>query len=363
MYEYRIYPSDTKEKTILNIFKICKEVYNEILGLNKKLMLTKKFDMNSIITDIKITDKKYFSQVHSQVLQNIADRLSKAFDNFFRRVSERNNGKKIKVGFPRFKSQITSITYPQSGFKFISGNKIHISKIGSVPIVLHRIPKGKIKTMTIKCRANKWFAVFSCEAESATAIHPSSEKAGIDVGLKEFAVLSDGNSIVNQRFFVKSQRKLRMLQRRLSRKLKGSRNRVKAKLKVARCHLRIADQRRDFLHKISRKIANKYSFIGVESLNIANMLKNHDLAKHISDASWGNFIKMLSYKAVTCGGQVVKSPRTKGSSHRCSKCGFYVEDIPLSKRKFVCPQCKLSLHRDLNASINHLNDTVGLTGI
>ena len=150
-----------------------------------------------------------------------------------------------------------------------------------------------------------------------------------------------------------------MLQRRLSRKKKGSKNRRKARFKVAKQHIKVANQRSDFLHKLSRNLAFKYSTIAIEDLNIKGMLKNHWLAKSITDASWNSFIRMLSYKEVKFGGQVLKNPRTRGSSHRCSNCGFVVENMPLSKRKFSCPKCFVVLHRDLNASINHLNDTVG----
>jgi len=229
---------------------------------------------------------------------------------------------------------------------------------------LHRIPKGKIKTLTIKQnKINQWFAIFSCEIPDVTVKHPSKEKIGIDVGLENFATLSNGGVIGNPRFLVKSEERLKLLHRRVSRKKKGSANRRKAIFKLAKQHLRVSNQRTDFLHKQSRILAMKYSTIAVEELNINNMLKTHWLAKGISDASWNQFIQMLSYKEVTLGGQVLKNPRTRGSSHRCSKCGFYLEDMPLCKRTFTCPNCLNVCHRDLNASINHIKDTVGLTEI
>lgn len=348
-YKYRIYPGKKQQKRFLNQFKICKEVYNTLLAESKKLFVTKQFDLNSLVMDIKLTCPGYYYQVNAQVLQNVSDRLSKAFDNFFRRVKEKNG----KAGYPRFKSRIKSITYPQSGFKFKSNKRLYASKIGNIPIVLHRIPKGKIKTMTIKVnKAEQWFAVFCCEVETPTIKHKSSKSVGIDVGLESFATLSNGEHITNPRFLIKAEKRLKLLQRRLSRKKKGSANRKKARFTLARQHLRVANQRTDFLHKLSHKITQSYSFIVVEDLNINGMMKNHHLAKSISDVKWGGFIQMLDYKAVASGGQSVEvNPR--GTSCTCSKCGESV-DMPLSKRQFLCPKCGFACHRDLNAAINIL---------
>jgi len=175
--------------------------------------------------------------------------------------------------------------------------------------------------------------------------------------------LSNGEVIANPRYLVRAEDKLKLLQRRISRKVKGSNNRRKARFRLARYHLKVSNIRADWLHKLSRSLTLRYSIITVEELNIKSMLQTHWLAKSISDASWGMFINMLSYKAVMGGGQFIESQKTRGSSHRCSKCGFYVEDMPLSRRIFKCPKCLNVCHRDLNASNNHINDTVGLTGI
>ena len=363
MYKYRIYPSRKQKVRLLNQFKVCKEIYNILLSESKELMITKKFDFNSLIKDIKITCPKYYSQAHSQILQNVSDRLHKSFDNFFRRVKEKKSGKKIKAGYPRFKSSIHSITYPQSGFKFVSDKRMYCSKIGNIPFILHRIPKGKIKTMTIKVnKADQWFAVFSSEVETQEIKHSSKEKVGIDVGLENFATLSNGKTISNPRFLIKSEKRLKLLQRRLSRKKKGSKNRVKARFRVAKQHIKVSNQRADFLHKLSRSLAFKYSVIAVEELNINEMMKNHIFAKSISDVAWGSFINMLSYKEFKFGGQLLKNPKTRGSSKRCSNCGEIV-DMPLSKRKFSCPNCGNVIHRDHNSALNHIKDTVGLTEI
>ena len=349
MFKYRIYPSDKQKTRLINSFKICKEVYNKLLSLNKTLLVTNKFDFDSLVMDLKCCDPE-IKEVHSQVLQNVSDRLHKSFDNFFRRVKENAKEK----GYPRFKRRINSITYPQSGFKFVNERKLYVSKIGNIPIILHRVPKGKIKTMTIKVnRANQWFAVFSCELENIGKSHSFPQNSiGIDVGLENFATLSDGEIINNPRYLIRSEKKIKLLQRRLSRKKKGSSNRRKANFRLAKQHLKVTNQRTDFLHKLSKSIVSKYSFIAVENLNVNEMVHNHWLAKSINDVSWNRFIQMLSYKEVILGGQLVKvNPRN--TSKTCSKCGTII-NMPLSKRNFLCPNCGFACHRDLNASLNIL---------
>jgi len=330
-----------------------------MLDLNKKLWITNKFELNSLLLDIKLTCPTYFIQVHSQALQNVSDRLSKAFNNFFRKVKEQNTGKKVKAGFPRFKSKVRSITYPQSGFKFLKNRRLKVSKIGSMPIVFHRPPKGTIKTMTIKQNpAGQWFALFSCEQPDVQTKHPSTEHIGIDVGIESFAVLSNGESILNPKYLVRSAQKLRKLQKAVSRKVKGSANRRKAIHHLAVGHLKVLNQRTDFLHKISHRLTLQYNKISFEKLTIKNMVKNHNFAKSISDASWGTFVQFLSYKAVKCGGQViVVNPRN--TSKTCSNCKTIIE-MPLSKRQFCCPSCGFTRHRDLNAALNIRNGMGGL---
>jgi len=303
----------------------------------------RKFDYDKML-------KGQFKMVYSQVAQNVSDRVHKAFSNFFRRVKD---PKEKRKGFPRFKSRVNSITFPQSGFKFVSNKRLFASKIGNIPIVLHRVPKGKNKTLTIKQnKAGQWFATFACEVDIPAVKHSSTDKIGLDVGLESYAVLSNGEFIDNPRHLVQSERRLKLLQRRLSRKKKGSSNRRKARFRLAKQHIKVVNQRNDFMHKLSHRIAKSYSFIAIENLNVKGMLNNHWLAKSISDASWSNFIKCLEYKAVTSGSKLVKV-NPKNTSKICSKCGTIV-DIPLSKREFLCPNCGFACHRDLNASINIL---------
>ena len=355
MYKYRLYPSYKQGIRLINSLKICKTIYNELLETSintykESGRTLRKFDYNNLIKG------KYL--IHSQAAQNVSDRVHKSFSNFFRRVKDKSCKKK---GFPRFKSSIRSITYPQSGFKFMNERKLKVSKVGNLPIILHRAPKGKIKTMTIKRnKANQWFAVFSCELPDIKIIHPSKDKIGIDVGIENFAALSDGTKIENPRYLIKSEKRLSRLCRRMSKRKKGSKNRFKARIRIARQYNRISNQRLDFLHKLSNTLANKYSSIAVENLVIRNMVKNHHLAKHINDASWNSFMQMLSYKAIRSGGQLIKvNPRN--TSKACSNCGTIIE-MSLSKRKFRCSHCGFVCHRDLNASIN-IHDRAGLARI
>ncbi len=274
-YKHRLYPNKRQQVALLHNFIACKTMYNALLSKNKETMEPDRKSLYLQVKRIKGLFPEY-ARVHSQVLQNVADRLHKSFMNFFRRLKEKRLGKHAKLGYPRFKRKVMSITYPQSGFKLV-GNRIFVSRIGSIPIILHRIPKGKIKTMTIKQnRASQWFAVFACEADIPAARHLHKDKTvGIDVGLTNFATLSDGRSIPNPRNLSNAEKKLKKLQRRLSRKKKGSANRRKAICKLARQHNKVANRRLYFLHKLSKSLALQYGTIAVESLNIRSMVQNH----------------------------------------------------------------------------------------
>lgn len=358
MYNYRIYPFKNQQRILHRQLDLACGMYNNLLDIKQerwkeaKQNLTKN-DLNNIILELK-SEYPRFKDMHSQVLQNVSDRLSKAFDNFFRRVKEKNAGKRIKVGYPRFKKPVKykSITYPQSGFHFVSDKKLHISNIGDIPIVLSRTPKGKLKAMIVKLKNGKWYVCFSCILEQKIPKHPYKDKEiGIDMGLTKFAHLSDDTIIKNERFFKQKEKRIRRLQRRLSKKKKGSRNRYRAQLLLAIGHEKIADRRHDFQHKASKYIADMYGQIGVEGLNINGMLKNHHLAKHIADAGWGGFLQKTCYKAVSAGGMFVVGDPFAPSTQQCSSCGAYIKK-QLNERIHNCPVCGLKIDRDLNASIN-----------
>jgi len=329
----------------------CCYVYNKLL--ERKINVYQEDQTNISQFDLNKIIKEFDVPIHSQVKQNISKRISEAFNNFFRRVKE----KKGKAGFPRFKNinRYKSITYPQAGsynggVKFISNKKLYVSKIGKIKIVLHREIKGKIKTLTIKRNADKWYAIFSCEGVIIDKIKPIEKRIGIDVGIEDFATLSNGEVIENPQFFRNSEKKLVKLQRRLSKKKKGSNNRKKAILKVARQHEKIFNQRNDFLHNQTTKIVRRFKTIAVEKLNIKGMIKNRYLAKSIADASWGSFIQILTYKVENTGGKVEKvNPRY--TSQTCSNCG-HRQKMPLNKRIFKCKECDFEIGRDVNSAIN-----------
>jgi len=361
-FKYRMYPSRTAEKTMLETLEICRKTYNELLEISKETYqntgktLT-QFDMNRCI---KYLNSHTYS-VRSNVLQNVSDRLYKGFKNFFRRMKKRSEGKRIKVGYPRFrkKGSVKSFTYPQVGYR-LDNHILYLSKIGRVNLRIGRKQnriKGKVKTLTIKrVPSGKWFAIFACEIEVKVKGNSNKKRVGIDVGLENFATLSDGTIIENHRFFMKSERKLKILSRRLSRKERGSNRRNKARFKLVRMHEKISNQRFDFLHKTTKMLVNKFGYIAVEDLNIKGMVRHPYLAKHINDASWNYFIQMLGYKAESAGGRVVKV-NPNGTSQICSQCGNRVPKT-LAVRWHRCTACGLQINRDLNSAKKIFKDSI-----
>lgn len=352
MFEYRLYPDKAQSKALEEQLEICRTIYNRLLNYCKHQYKEKgktpsQYELNNHLVSLKRL-RPELSSVYSQVLQNISKRIKDAYNIFFAR---REAG--LKAGLPRFKKhrRYRSITYPQSGFKVEDG-KLHLSKIGDIRIRLHRPLEGQVKTLTVKrYPSGKWYACFSCIVESQPKKKPFND-VGVDLGLNSFAVLSDGTSIENPRPYRKSEKRLVRLQRSLSRKERGSRNWVKAKVKVARLHEGIQNRRNDFLHKASRNIADAYETVYTEDLKVSNMVKNHSLAKSISDAGWGRFIGMIAYKEEESGGRLIEvDPRY--TTQMCSRCGEKVEKT-LSDRIHRCPRCGLVMDRDLNAALNIL---------
>ena len=366
MFEYRIYPSIKQINRLKRQFFLAKKLYNLLLLITQDQYRANgehmsAYDLNKAITRIKELDPE-FDDCHSQVLQNVSNRIGKAYSNFFRRLRERKKGKKVKVGFPRFKKYLKTVTYPQSGFKFVSDKLLYIGKVGNVPIKKHRPTVGKVKTMSVKwTRSDKWFVVLCCETpdppevptlleqtESQIERREFKNEVGIDLGLEKFLATSDNMIVENPRFLKQEGERLGKLQRRLSRKAKGSRNRRKARLKVACQHERIANQRKDFHWKVANELVERYDFIGVEDLHIKKMLKDHHLARQISDVGWGDFLRKLGHVAGSAGvPDVAVDPA--GSSQGCSRCHGYVPK-DLSVRVHSCPHCGLVLDRDVNSA-------------
>lgn len=296
--------------------------------------------------------------VYSKTLQYENYRL---FSNLRALSQLKKNGK--KVGRLRFKGKhwFKTFTYNQSGFKIIEHDirydTLHLSKIGDIPFIMHRNIQGKIKQLTIKhMPSGRWFVSVTAETMEKIKKTANSKKVGIDLGLNNLVYDSDGNKINHPRYMNRSLEKMKKEQRKLSRKKRRSNNRVNQRVKVARIHEKIVNQRDDFLHKLSRHYVDNYGFIACENLNIRNMVRNHYLARSIIDASWSRFTQMLEYKAERAGVRVVKvEPR--GTTQTCSHCGRIVHK-KLWNRIHEC-ECGLTIDRDYNSAINILNKALG----
>jgi putative transposase len=357
-YKFRVYPNKQQQAMLDLTLETCRHLYNTALADRKNTYeqegLSRSYEDQAAILTSEKKDNPYLKSVFSQVPQDVLRRLDKSFKAFFRRVKAGEN-----PGYPRFKGRgwYKSFTYPQSGFA-LEGSKLNLSKIGSIRIFKHREIEGKIKTCTIKKnRLGHWYATFVSEIEDIPQVEPKIT-FGVDVGLKSLVALSDGTTIQYPRYYVQSQAKLAVAQRNLSRKKKGSANRRKARLKVAKISQRIQYLRDGFLHKISRKLVDSADLIVFENLNISGMLKNHHLAKHIQDHAWGKLIQFTQSKAAKAG-KIVEQVDARYTSQKCSQCGIVVPKT-LAERNHACPNCGLELDRDLNASLNIR--TLGLRG-
>jgi len=305
------------------------------------------YNQSAELPEIKKVLQEY-KTVNAQVLQDVLRRLDKSYQNFFRRLKAGE-----KAGFPRFQSykRYNSFTYPQSGFS-LSGTHLQLSKIGNIKVKLHRPVEGKTKTCTIIRKNDKYYVCFSCEAEPQ-AIPLTYQDIGIDMGIKEFCITSDGELMPNPKNYRKSEDKLKKQQRAVSRKKKGSNRRKKAVAILANTHEHITNQRKDNAHKVANNLLNKYDTICREDLQINNMVKNHRLAKSISDAGWGIFFDILDTKAKQTLGKRVIKVDPKYTSQICSNCGQIVKKS-LSVRTHKC-ECGLEIDRDINAAINILH--------
>ena len=308
------------------------------------------YSQKASLTQLKV-DRPWYKEIHSQVLQEVPKKVEITFERWLKGDS---NGK--KSGRPRFKGvgQYKTFTYPQFKRHHFANNKITLSKIGEVKVIVHRpIPVGfDIKTVSVTKKADGYYVTLSLDDQTVPTIKPdfnSDNIVGIDVGLIDFYVASDGSRINAPKHLRKAERKLKSAQRRVDRRKKGSNRRKKAIKKLAIQHKKVADTRKDFHFKTARTLLDKYDIIAVEKLNIKGLVKTQ-LAKSINDAGWGQFIIILSNKAENAGLKVI-TVNPNGTSQECSNCGHKVKKR-LSQRMHNCPVCHTSLCRDLNAAIN-----------
>jgi putative transposase len=333
--------------------ELCRWTYNEVLAVRKKAYEQEGeslsyYETKKLLPQWK-ENRPELRGVHSQVLQEVVKRVDLAYQAFFRRVKAGDD-----PGYPRFKGcgRYDSFTYTQSGFSLKPG-KLWLSKIGDIKIKLHRAIVGEIQRLNIRrMPTGKWFVSFLVEVKPDGALPKTGLSTGVDVGLKSFITLSNGEHVDNPRFFVHEENALAKAQRKLSKAEKGTLKRAKALKVVHRVHERITNKRDDFVQKLSRKMVESYDLIAFEDLNIKGMVKNHCLAKHIADAAWNKLITTTSYKAEWAGKRV-ELVNPSNTSQICSGCGLVVQK-DLSERVHSCPFCGLTLDRDHNAAINIL---------
>jgi putative transposase len=352
-WKFRLYPTKTQVKEMQTHLWFSKNLWNDGLELAKQLYTDyQKFPTRNTYQEISKN-----SGLYSQVAQDVFIRLDRAIKAKIRRKKTGLGG-----GFPRFKSldRMKSLHYPQSGFS-LNGKKLKITPFGEIKIKTHREVKGKIKTLTLKKEATgKWYAILTTETEAGPVPKNNGNQVGIDLGLINFAVLSDGTTIKNPRHLKKHEDNLRAKQKPLSRAKRGSSNRQKAKNRLAVVHEKIRNVRRDFLHKLSRKLVHSHSLMALETLASQEMAEKAH-GKSINDAGWSEFISMLSYKAEGAGSRVILV-NPENTTKECSRCGV-LTDKALSERQHNCLSCGLSLDRDINAAMNILNRATSGTAI
>jgi len=355
-YRFRLYPSKAQEMEMLEVLDSCRRLYNHFLGEWKKTeKIPPKYDLQAQIPSL-VKKHSDLENVYSRTRQYV---LWQLYSNLrgLRGLKERGR----KVGRLRFKKygRYKSFVYNHAGFGLI-GNKLRLTKIGEIPIKLHREINGEIKQVIVKReQSGKWFAIFSVETE-IEKLGTTNKAVGLDLNIDNYLADSEGEKVEHPHTLLRLEEKLAREQRRLSRMKKGSKNRLKQIYKVARIHERITDRRRDFLHKLSHYYVDNYDIIAVEDLAVKEMMESSYNAKNTVDSSWSTFIQMLSYKAEGAGRTLAKVD-PKNTTQNCSRCGNRVYK-QIWVREHRCPSCGLVMDRDHNAAINILNKALKEVG-
>ena len=364
-FKYRIYPNKSQRDQIARTLGCCRFVYNRALDVKKSAYSEtgKSIATNDLIKMIpawkRDPDTSWLAQVDSMALQQSIRDLDRAYKNFFRRVREGG-----KPGLPKFKSlRHARQSYRTNGGKVLDRNHIALPKLGNVRAKVSRPLQGRFMSVTVSLdAAGRYFATFLCTDVPSKDAPATDRAVGIDLGVKTLATLSDGTKIENPRGLERYERKLAREQRRLSRRKgarkseKQSRRYLKQRKRVARIHAKIADARTDALHKVTTMLADENQVLCMEDLNAKGMMKNHHLAKAVTDASFGEFARLLEYKCAERGRSLVKIGRFYPSSKTCSACGHRLDALPLSVRSWDCPACGAHHDRDVNAARNILTE-------